>query len=266
MKIGTAVTTRNRPECLELHLEQMLAYEPEGVGFRHVVVDDASDPGHAARNRELAGSFGFEYVVNPERRGVARTKNVCLRELDECDHLFLFDDDAFPDAQDWWQPFVAGVRVGCRHSMYMNQTHSLVACRGPFDEYSWGMGVCLFISRCALDVIGGFDPRFGTYGYEHFSFTERAAAAGLTGGYGKYISPRDAEGRIFSLDYDYYAQGREPSLRPVSFPFRASVVGETRQSLTTYGKVFFDSDRATLFVPYGEQDELDILGEACTEG
>lgn len=265
MKIGAAVTTRNRPECLELHLEHMLAYEPAGVDFSYVVVDDASDDWAAARNRELCSQFGFAIERSEARRGVARSKNACLRKLRGCDFMFLFDDDAFPDGEDWWLPFVeASLATGCGHSMYMNQTHSLIAVNEPYNEYSWGMGVCLFLDEELLQTIGGFDPRFGFYGYEHFSLTERAHAAGLTRGFGKYISPQAAEGKIFSLDYDYYARGLQPSIRRVDFPFRASVCGQTRHDMTNDGKAFFESDKATLYVPFGEQDELDIMEASCT--
>lgn len=267
MTIGAAVTTRNRPDCLEVHLEQMLAYEPRGVSFDYVVVDDASDNVLAGQNRRLCEAAGCRYILQEDRRGVARSKNHCLRQLSACDYLFLFDDDAFPDAEGWWEPFVGATEeTGCQHSMYMNQAHSLIASPTPYDEYSWGMGVCLFASRLLIDTIGGFDARFGLYGYEHFSFTERAEAAGMTAGYGKYLSPQAAEGKVFSLDYDFYAQGRQPSVRNVDFPFRASVVGQVRQGLTCEGRAFFDSGRATLFVPFGEQDEMDIVGEQCTAG
>lgn len=43
-----------------------------------------------------------------ENVGIARHKNKCLELLADagCEHLFLFDDDAYPLVEDWWRPYV----------------------------------------------------------------------------------------------------------------------------------------------------------------
>src|SRR5690606_11244947 len=79
-RIGIGITTRNRPEALKTTLENVRKHFPPGA--RLVVVDDASE--------KPVPEADFRF---PRNVGIARAKNKCLKMLQDCEHLFLLDDD-----------------------------------------------------------------------------------------------------------------------------------------------------------------------------
>lgn len=181
-RIGIGVTTRNRPDVLARALEAWEKYLPDGAEF--VLVDDASDePVEGA-------TYRFE-----QNAGVARAKNKVLELLTERDveHLFLFDDDTFPIADRWWEPYVASPEP---HLMFAwgdvhYRTDELVG-------YQWPKGCALYVERRVLDRVGGMDPVFGLWGCEHMSWSDRIHNAGLTTC--RYQDVPDSHELIQSLD------------------------------------------------------------------
>src|SRR5690606_26252831 len=92
-RIGIGITTRNRPDALRTALEHHHAHLPPGALL--VIVDDASaEPVEDADWR------------SETQAGIPAAKNKCLELLDGCEHVFLWDDDAWPIADDWWRPYV----------------------------------------------------------------------------------------------------------------------------------------------------------------
>lgn len=165
MSIGIGITTHNRPDLLARALEAHEKHLPEGATL--VVVDDASEtPAERA-------DFRFE-----RQAGIARAKNKCLELLVDagCEHLFLFDDDTWPEADDWWKPYVESAEP---HLMYTFAAERLSEADGV-AEYPGPNGVMLYVERRVLDKVGGMDPRFGIWGHEHISWSDRIFSAGLT--------------------------------------------------------------------------------------
>lgn len=189
-KIGIGITTRNRPLQLARTINQIVRLSPYDVKI--VVVDDASD-------MHIVSDFRFE-----ERVGIAAAKNKCLELLDDCEHIFLFDDDAYPIAYGWWLPYVESPEP---HLMYqfldlaterkLNDVTELyrdaehVALSGP-------RGVMLYVERSVLDVVGGMDPIYGSFGYEHGDWSNRIHHEGLTSW--RYADVVGSEKLIYSLD------------------------------------------------------------------
>ena len=103
MRVGVGVTTHNRKESLDAALRNIRKYLPEGAKL--VVVDDAST------TPVPEADFRFHRNV-----GIAVAKNKCLELLDDCDHIFLFDDDCWPKCADWWKPYVESPEP---HLMYV---------------------------------------------------------------------------------------------------------------------------------------------------
>lgn len=163
--IGIGVTTRNRPDLLPTVLDAIRKHTP---GARVVIVDDASAP--PAKD----ATHRFDANV-----GIARAKNRCLELLQDCEHIFLFDDDAYPIADDWWRPYVESPephlmrlwRGDDAKQLHADSEH--VAYQGP-------RGVMLYAHRTVLDIVGGMDVRFGQWGHEHVDWSNRIHAAGLT--------------------------------------------------------------------------------------
>ena len=172
--IGIGVTSHNRHEVARNTLEQIERRMPPGAKL--VVVDDASRP---------LPPLQFDYLFS-HNVGIARAKNKCLELLDGCDHVFLFDDDTFPIADDWWKPYVESPEA---HLMYVFEDFAngdklgdtaRVYDDGEHIAYSHARGCMLYFKRRALDVVGGFDPAFGKWGWEHINLSDRINAAGLT--------------------------------------------------------------------------------------
>ena len=172
-RIGVAVTTRNRRDVFERTLSEIRRLLPAGA--RLVVVDDASD--------EPVPEADYRFEANA---GVARAKNKCLELLQGCDHLFLFDDDIFPVVPDWHLRYIESAEP---HLMYIypDRNPAFSGRGGPviYDDgsiraYVHPRGSMLYFERRCLDTVGGFDPSFGGYGFEHPNLSERIHAAGLT--------------------------------------------------------------------------------------
>lgn len=188
--IGVGITTRNR---LEVFQRTFLEVKRRTPNAKIVVVDDASDiPVPEA-------DYRFE-----ENVGIARAKNKCLELLQDCDHIFLLDDDIYPLVDEWWRPYVEspephlmwaylkpkGEKGGPELTeMYRDDRHVY---------YHATRGAMLYVERRVLDVVGGMDPRFGTWGWEHVSWSDRIHSAGLTSS--RYMDVVDSEGLFYSLD------------------------------------------------------------------
>jgi hypothetical protein len=128
--------------------------------------------------------FDFALIDDDQYLGIAATKNKLLSKLDQCDHIFLFDDDCYPITDDWWKPYVEHTEP---HLMYQFKLPGK-----PISDmqevyrddktvaYTHTRGAMIYLERRVLDVVGGFDPAYGKYGFEHADFTNRTHNAGLT--------------------------------------------------------------------------------------
>lgn len=174
-RIGVGITTRNRNKLLAEALTHHRAHPAPGGLL--VVIDDASD-------KPVDGAdFRFD-----TQAGVASAKNKCLELLMAAgaDHLFLFDDDCWPVADDWWQPYVDSPEP---HLMYvfqdlkkgpkLNDIHQLHADQ-QHTAWSGPRGCLLYVTRDTVHAVGGMDPVFNPWGYEHGDWSNRIHHAGLT--------------------------------------------------------------------------------------
>ena len=172
--VGVGVTTHNRRDVALDCIAKIKKLTPDALV---VVVDDGStEPYPDADHR-------FETPV-----GIARAKNRCLELLADAgaEHLFLFDDDAYPLVDGWWQPYVDSPephlmrifpdltgpkKLNDIAEVYRDTQH--VAYTGP-------RGVMIYAHRSVLDTVGGMDPAFGRWGWEHGDWSNRIHAAGMT--------------------------------------------------------------------------------------
>lgn len=226
MKYGIGITTRNRPLVLDAALKHFAAFPAEDS--RIVVVDDCSDvaPDEVIENHS---TLDIDYRVSPRRLGIAGAKNACLAKLTDCDHVFLFDDDAWPIAHGWadqWTAATEAHRVG--HTMWIVPVapgrNPAVRSRidpvrvigsGKTELMSWNnsLGVMLHFTRKCLDILGGFDAGNArtVYGYEHVQMSARACRAGFTRGE-HYLAPSKAGELVFSVDISHGCYGMKPPL------------------------------------------------------
>lgn len=172
MKIGIGVTTHNRYEVFKESYDQIIKYMPGNAKL--VVVDDASDiPAKEA-------TYRFESNV-----GIARAKNKCFELLDDCDHIFLFDDDTYPTNDEWWKPYIESNEP---HLMYIFEnftTKAIGDCKVVYKDnvhtaYSHARGCMLYYDKRCLETVGGMNPEYGRWGNEHIDLSNRIHNAGLT--------------------------------------------------------------------------------------
>jgi len=181
-RIGIGITTRNRPEVLKYTIGQFFRFTPSEIDI--VVVDDNSI--------EQTDVDGCTYHYNTERLGVAKSKNECIKLLDK-DFVFLFDDDCFPTANKWWESWID---AGENH-MVMSPGKVIREKKDNCRHMDGGLGCCIFLTRKAIETVGGFDPDFGMWVFEHAELSNRIFMAGLTDWV--YIAP--LEEHIYSFDY-----------------------------------------------------------------
>ena len=172
MKIGVGITTRNRKKVFMHSLRKHALYAPNNA--KYVVVDDGSD------EADIPSDFSYRFTFNV---GVATAKNKCLELLEDCDHIFLFDDDTHPIAEEWWKPYLESKEP---HLMYQFKLPGKPSSdmRVEYEDdnivsYTHTRGAMLYIERKVLDVVGGFDTRYRN-GFEHPDWTNRIHNAGLT--------------------------------------------------------------------------------------
>lgn len=135
----------------------------------------------------LPDNCKFRVIYDTERRGVAWARNQCLQELDDCEHIFLFDDDCWP-VMSGWAEYWAGEcgRAGVTYSALPEAFKTGIT--GPQDwageelmYWDGGIGAAIYQHRSALEVIGGYNEALRCYGFEDAGRADRAQRAGLTG-------------------------------------------------------------------------------------
>lgn len=188
--IGIAISTHNRYETFIKTYTEIKKYLPKGAKL--VVVDDASDvPVKEA-------TFRFDKNV-----GIATTKNKCLELLDDCEHIFLFDDDCYPIVKDWWQPYVESKEPHLCYIFKRLVTKDLGDCKEVFRNseivaYSHTRGCMVYIDHKVLDVAGGMDTMYKRWGYEHVDWSNRIFNFGLTTF--RYMDIPDSHNLFYSED------------------------------------------------------------------
>jgi len=209
VRIGIAITTHNRHEVLKHAIEQHMKHLPSGALV--VVIDDGSSPAAIVPD-------GVKLVRHEQSRGIVASKNASLTALVDagCEHLFLWDDDAWPIADNWHLPYIespephlayqfldlAGPRkINDMTVLYRDDKHI---------AYTGQRGVMLYYHRSAIDKVGGFDPVYGRGMYEHPDLALRIHNAGLSTW--AFADVAGSEKLIHSMDE--YEEGARSIPRP----------------------------------------------------
>ncbi|MFE1600002.1 glycosyltransferase family 2 protein [Methylobacterium sp. ID0610] len=181
LRLGIGITTYNRAEALARTLERLAAHTRAPHAF--FVADDGSQDDTLAVLR----GRGVPHVT-AANRGVAWNKNRALfylHEVARCDVVILMEDDTFPQADAWEEPWIrAAVRFGHANLAGSWFAERFVGGEGtPEDPVLCSdiSGQCIAFSRPALQAVGYMDTRFGRYGFEHCDHSERMREAGFGG-------------------------------------------------------------------------------------
>lgn len=241
--IGIAITTYNRPEVLKRAIEQHIKHLPSGALV--VVVDDGSKP-------QAEVPDGVTLVRHEQSRGIVASKNASLTALVDagCEHIFLWDDDAWPIADNWHRPYIespephlayqfldlAGPRkINDMTVLYRDDKHI---------AYTGQRGVMLYYHRSAVDKVGGFDTVYGRGMYEHPDLALRIHNAGLTSW--AFADVVGSEKLIHSMDE--YEEGARTIPRP------------EREALDKKNAVIYSHRRDSGYTGYAEyRSQRDVV-------
>lgn len=228
-KIGVGITTHNRRDVFLKGLEHQKRFLPEGAKL--VVIDDASD-------QPVEGAtFRFE-----KNAGIASGKNKCLELLEDCEHVFLFDDDCHPIMADWWKPYVESDEP---HLMYLFKDfrHARIGDAEDVyqDEYikalSHPRGCMIYLHRSAIDAAGGMDTGYARWGFEHGDLSNRIHNLGLTTF--PYMDIPNSRALFYSADFEQAVE--------------STVKGDERGAyIAKFGSKYDASKKSKAFFPYRE--------------
>lgn len=226
--IGIGVTSYLRPGHIELFKKQIEKHTPKDVEL-FVAYDD---------------------IV---RKGIAYRKNECLKALQHCDYIFLFDDDCFPIKDGWIDFFIKHSQCHTdKHYLYLKETPTIKKINAftsvthglPVNVYDNCGGCFMFLTKEVIQKVGGFCKDYGLYGYEHAGYTKRIHAAGLTP-MGEYLCPAGVGEFIYSMDYDNYLPfNKEVKHAPSMVADMAYIDGYIRQN-----RLVFEKDIQTILQP-----------------
>lgn len=225
--IGVGITVHNRNETAIHTLEQIKKYAPDASKI--VVVDDASKIPFEGSN--------YRFNVNV---GISVAKNKCLELLDDCEHIFLFDDDCYPIVKDWHIPYITS---GINHLSFTfdklingkpNGNRLINKWKG-FNIFANPCGCMVYFTKKCLEVAGGFNTVYNRYGFEHADLSIRIHNLKLTPF--KYMDVQDSLSLFRSLDY-------EASI--------SSSVHNRLELINSNKKIFNQMQTSREFVPYKE--------------
>ena len=196
-RVGIAITTHNRPDVLKRAIEQHMKHLPAGALV--VVIDDGSYPAAVVPD-------GVQLLRHETSLGIVASKNASLTALMDagCEHLFLWDDDAWPIVDNWHLPYIESPEPHLAYQFLdLAGTNKLNDLSELYRDdqhvaYTGQRGVMLYYHRSAIEKVGGFDRVYGRGMYEHSDLALRIHNAGLTTwAYGDVVG---SEKLIHSLD------------------------------------------------------------------
>lgn len=181
MKIGIGVTTYKREDLLAECISKISEYTKSD--FTLYVATDTDE----------------------DRRGVAYRKNECLKNLKDCDYIFLFDDDCFP-CKEGWETYIIQVSYLSKENHFVLQdakNHKVKNVSFVYPHVLLNLensgGVFMFITKECLKTIGGFYEGYNTYGFEHIGYSFRAYLSKVTSY--PFVTIENLNEYIFSHDY-----------------------------------------------------------------
>src|SRR5690606_13225662 len=144
-RIGVGITTHNRLAAFAKTLAEMRKHLPPGAKLG--VVDDAS------KEPVAEADYRFE-----ENAGIAPAKNKCSELVDGCEHIFLFDDDCYPEAPGWEEPYINSPEPHLAYHYLVSEGRSRgVVARYSGDDkheaYAQSQGCMMYVHHSVLDAV-----------------------------------------------------------------------------------------------------------------
>jgi hypothetical protein len=97
------------------------------------------------------------------RLGIARAKNKCLEQLDDCEHIFLFDDDCYPIKKGWHEIYIEASKYSgyqffahtrdTRHEKFAGGYFDIILKKEVKTYQAEGFEDLCYDQRAALEII-----------------------------------------------------------------------------------------------------------------
>lgn len=172
-KIGIGIVTFNRPKELKNLIGDIRQYTT--LPYDLFVADDGSPD-------ELVSWLISQKIPykSGTNRGIGHNKNKIFYHFKNSDYIFIIEDDIRIKKKGWEELFIEGIeKSGENHlSWYDTKNYSGRLVTHSFHNICLeelgiaGAAVQVFSRKC-LEIVGGFDLRFCSYGHEHTQLTER---------------------------------------------------------------------------------------------
>ena len=213
-----------------------------GIGYttykRDVLLQECLD------NLRLYTTSDYKLYVardsDEDRRGIALRKNECLHHLKDCDYIFLFDDDCYPQKKGW-EKFVikAHEDSGNHHLAYLNdkihKSKNYYFCGDTtIKSFQVGGGAFLSLTKECLKKVGGFWDKYELYGFEHLGYSFRAFNAKLNSDL--FLSIEGLEKYLFAYDFE-------------DKNFQGTIPFEDRAMMCEKGVKICDLDKEVVYKP-----------------
>jgi hypothetical protein len=192
-KIGIGVTTTpNRKEYVDRWLEYFEKFKPS--------------------------NYHLHIHEDVHYKGVAYSKNQNLKTLQDCDYIFLFDDDCYVTKEGWAEYFINSKQ---HHLLYLNKSHNKLASHGEVEYFTDCGGVFMFLTKEVLNKVGYMNSEYGQYGFEHAGYSNRIYKAGFT--YAPYQQLSRTKEYLFAMDYNIEHKSSIPEYK------KAKLIEENRK-------------------------------------
>ena len=234
-RIGVGFTTYKRKNIMQKAYDKFISHT-----FN--VVQEAKDGGMLTSYTPKDGNEYFYYCAKDtvdDRKGVAARKNECLRALSNCDYVFLFDDDCYPNKDGWANFFIES---GQEHLLYLNDTHQPYEVNMHYNKtddkefdrvvmHKECGGVFMFMTKGAIERVGAFNEDYDTWGFEHAGYSVR-----ILGDRNAFPMLKGTSDYIYSHDYS------DPD-------FKSSIKDEEKNALIQKNLPIFVEDIKTEHIP-----------------
>src|SRR5690606_28043459 len=116
---------------------------------------------------------------------------------------FLLDDDIWPTHDGWWKPYVDSSEPHLMWAFQRPKGSSKNELEILYQDehhvaYHATRGCMLYVTREVVQDVGGLDPEFGQWGWEHVSWSDRIHNRGWTTW--RYADAKAAADSFYSMD------------------------------------------------------------------
>lgn len=195
-KIGIGLCTYNRPDKA-LQTAKAIKETTQDANLICSI-----DGGYFSKyNIEEFTKLGYEVVIG-ENQGVVRNKNRIINYLQNCDYVFVIEDDLTPVKFGWVEKYIEALR--CTGYDHFNFIHELAKStklkeKRYSDSITIGYykdlgGALMVMTNKCLHQVGLLDPEYKFYGHGHTDYTRRCQQAKL------YASSEEGHPHVMCID------------------------------------------------------------------